>query len=399
MQFVAHNRFWSSQNVYATQNGGKYVFHLDETTGAAIPLEEQFWTDLFTNSSKWGLRVYEQDWLDREFEKLNVTQRSATLGRQWLLQMGRGASTAGMTIQYCMTYPRHMMQSVEIDAVTQARTSDDYHPNLNQWSLGVSSLFTHAMGIAPFKDTFWSSTDVQTGSPYGSLAEPAAELETLVAVLSMGPVGFSDKLGMANASRLMRTCDSDGRLLHPSRPATAIDGTFTQRSFGSFGPDGELWQTHALVNGWEWGVVLAAHLAMPFTLHADDLQFPTALGSVSYIMWPYEDVLSARAFGDLSFPALNKTSFQLWHLAPMLTSRYAVLGEFAKFMPISPSRFSSVNVRGEDIVLELKGGSGEVVTVAYYDKLESKTIVAPPCSLGLDGAGWLTLPGGTCASF
>jgi hypothetical protein len=47
-------------------------------------------------------------------------------GRTWLKQMGNGAEFCNVNIQYCMTYPRHALQSIEIERVTQIRASDDY---------------------------------------------------------------------------------------------------------------------------------------------------------------------------------------------------------------------------------------------------------------------------------
>lgn len=44
-----------------------------------------------------------------------------TAARQWLLQMAGGAAAAGVTIQMCMAYPRHALQSLEMPAVTQVR--------------------------------------------------------------------------------------------------------------------------------------------------------------------------------------------------------------------------------------------------------------------------------------
>ena len=51
-----------------------------------------------------------------------------------------------------MAWPRHVMQSVAIPAVTQVRASDDYQPSNNQWLIGDSSVLTHSMGVAPSKD-------------------------------------------------------------------------------------------------------------------------------------------------------------------------------------------------------------------------------------------------------
>ena len=49
----------------------------------------------------------------------------------------------------------------------QARVSDDYQPGNDQWKIGISSIFSHALGIAPFKDDFRTTTN-QTGDPYGN---------------------------------------------------------------------------------------------------------------------------------------------------------------------------------------------------------------------------------------
>ena len=50
-------------------------------------------------SQAWGLYVYEQDWLFTEFVGTSATLSSATLSRQWLLQMGGAAEKAGLRIQ------------------------------------------------------------------------------------------------------------------------------------------------------------------------------------------------------------------------------------------------------------------------------------------------------------
>lgn len=44
--------------------------------------------------------------------------------------------------------------------------SDDYKPGNNEWKIGVTSIFAHHLGIAPFKDNFWTTKN-QTGNPYG----------------------------------------------------------------------------------------------------------------------------------------------------------------------------------------------------------------------------------------
>ena len=76
------------------------------------------------------------------------------------MQMGLAAQKAGITIQYCMPYPRHALQSVELPAVTQIRVSDDYVPGPDwthqdsapeQWRIGGSSILADALSLSAFK--------------------------------------------------------------------------------------------------------------------------------------------------------------------------------------------------------------------------------------------------------
>lgn len=54
---------------------------------------------------RWGLTVYEQDWLDIAFNFMDALHSDINLGREWLLQMGRAADKNGISIQYCMSMP------------------------------------------------------------------------------------------------------------------------------------------------------------------------------------------------------------------------------------------------------------------------------------------------------
>lgn len=123
-RITAHNRMWSSENVYAKQNGGKYNWLVEGNEG--VPLDQSFWDDLMARSKAWGLYVYEQDWLFSEYVGTNATLESATLPRKWLMQMGQAAEKAGVVVQYCMLWPRFALQSLELPAVTTARGSTDY---------------------------------------------------------------------------------------------------------------------------------------------------------------------------------------------------------------------------------------------------------------------------------
>eukprot|EP01043_Picozoa_sp_COSAG02_P034501 COSAG02_NODE_2416_length_8909_cov_10.038252_5_plen_183_part_00 len=163
---------WSNNTDYAVANGGSFQFS-DSTAPMVVPLEQRFWDFLFGNAAnKWGLAVYEQDWLFNEFEGVPLLTQNATAGRNWLLQMGKAAETAGITIQLCMAYPRMALQSVELPAVTQIRVSDDYVPGPywthedsapQQWRIGGSSILADALSLSAFKDNFWTNASEPGG--------------------------------------------------------------------------------------------------------------------------------------------------------------------------------------------------------------------------------------------
>ncbi len=233
---VGHNRYWSNDTDYAKQNGGKFDFILD-TNGYAVPIDTHFWKYLLSTAKKdLNLIVYEQDWLDREYEHVNELRSVLNLGETWLNQMGQAALDLGLTIQYCMPWNRHILQSVMNSAVTQIRVSDDYQPGNGQWQVGDTTILSHAMGVASFKDTFHSlvtESNCKFMNP-----EPYPELETYVSVLTGGPIGPSDTADHFNKTLIMSTCMSDGLLLKPTRPAMSLEETFLYRAFGTGGPDG-----------------------------------------------------------------------------------------------------------------------------------------------------------------
>lgn len=61
-----------------------------------------------------------QDWLNRETDDNAVMLNDLFMAQRWLQQMGRGAEQFGtISIQYCTSYSRHMLQALEIPVVTQ----------------------------------------------------------------------------------------------------------------------------------------------------------------------------------------------------------------------------------------------------------------------------------------
>jgi hypothetical protein len=244
LPLVAHNRYWAYDTVYK-QN---YSFILDQSNGKSLPVgNDSFWTDLFTQAHDWGLIVYEQDWLITQTKDFLPTLTDIHLGHQWLMSMGEAADKVGINIQYCMSLPRHILHALEIPRVTHTRVSDDYTFHLlnkkQQWEIGISSMFADAIGLAPFKDVFWS-TSLQPDAPYKpSPEEVLPEREILIATLSTGPVGPGDAINYTNVYRIMKCCRQDGLILKPDRPLTTIDPLISDWALYNGVSQGELYST------------------------------------------------------------------------------------------------------------------------------------------------------------
>lgn len=359
-----HNRYWASNTTYAKQNGGKWDFLIDQTGDIALPLDPAFWDMLLTTKRDTGMIMYEQDWLDVQFDRTPQLQSSATLARDWMMQMGSAAARAGVTMQECMSHVRHCLQSVELPAITNVRASGDYHPGNGQWNLGTSSILAYAVGVAPSKDNYWS-TDRQDGTHYGPLTrEPYSRLQSAVSSLSTGPVAPSDKIGASDATLINRACTSDGTLLQPDTPAMAIDAEFVHKAFGTGGVDGEVWMAETLLSGLYRAVqVIAINVASPYSLPLADLGYSADVTLAVYEANSTSSPFLVDSSSPLRIRACGRSDFQLYTAVPVVGG-WALLGEPNKWATISNTRFSDLAIFAQSLSVTLTGVPGEHVSVS-----------------------------------
>ncbi|XP_062503496.1 uncharacterized protein LOC134180364 [Corticium candelabrum] len=399
----AHNRYWSTNTDYAKQNGGQFDFIVE--SNAALPVSAEFWDYLISSSKReWNLFVYEQDWLDTEFNTLKALQENATLGRMWLRQMGQAAQKYGLTIQYCMPYPRHLLQSLEVPAVTQTRASNDYTAGNTQWRIGDTSILNHAVGLAPFKDNFFTNSTQPAGC-HSTHQEPYPLLQAVVATYSTGPVGPSDHIDAVDKTIVMQTCTLDGQILKPTKPMRTIDRSFIQRAFGSGGPSGEVWTTHSQVSGLHWHHVFAADLVSEFSFSPNDLLdfHPPTQSPTSWVAYPHNMSSNPIPFDQshpIKLPVCGRADFGLWHIAPMLENGWFLLGELDKFVPVSQQRIISIATTNIEIQVELAGVPGEQVSISFWNPSSSASggkVMKHACIISGGGLVTLAAPEGTCS--
>eukprot|EP01039_Chlorochromonas_danica_P003209 gene3209-3514_t len=421
----AHNRYWALDNAYKAT----YSFIEDDVKQGAVPVDPQFWSDLLrVPKETWKLAVYEQDWLFNEFyQYVSQFLEDVQLGKLWLEQMNMAALDLQVNVQYCMPFIRHLLQSVEMNAVTQARASDDYvvspYEGIDNWRIGGQSLLIYALGLWPSKDGFWS-TSYQPGNPYGEdRFEPYPALQAAVTSLSAGPFAVGDGIGFVDRNLLLRASDEDGRLLFPSKSATTLDLVFQEKSRNpstSF----ELWaaqtflpvyyasssssesreskhsleelmEDHPMLREAD-DVITYTHL-FAADIDRDDLKVtPSAVGyrgdgrDVYFVREHNNSLTGGTSEGiqlwsesrPLTLQRCDLADFQLYTVSPPLTKSVALLGEVDKWIAVSEQRFAAVylslfnnqNNSGENqvphnatIALQLRGAPGETITVAFLE--------------------------------
>jgi len=437
---VAHNRYWAPDTVYAKQNGGDYDFVIEDHNAKALPLEERFWQDLFRSSKKWGMTVYEQDWLDVQLENTDYLLQNITAGETWLLQMGRAAQDNGVPIQYCMAYPRHILQSLQIDYVTQARASDDYRPSLGRqnWDIGISSMFVNALDIVPLKDNFWSSSERQNHTYPTGDREEAPQLHAVISTYSTGIVSPSDSLQHLNSSLLMKSCAQDGRLLQPDLPAVATDAAifhaagmnkFSEQSGSSHATkeaeayirggnnlkaarmledDGNtvhdmsnrhhVWTTKTELSGYTYTYVLAIE-SPAFILAEDDL-YPSLAESDGFVAWELgindDGSLPTLLSLAVQVPESSETNIHVYAVAPIFSNGFSFLGEaVTKWTPVSKARFSKLVVQSRSFTINVHGAPTEVVWLVV--RTPEEKLVKVECTIPSSGSARFSSHSMSCA--
>ncbi|XP_062608013.1 uncharacterized protein LOC134269826, partial [Saccostrea cucullata] len=393
LPIVAHNRYWGRDTSYAKKNNGSFTFIVERIL--SLPDDEMFWPNLFRTSKKWGLAVYEQDWLDIQTLGLAALQTDLYLGERWMTRMGGAAQDQNLTMQLCMSLPRHALTSVTLPAITQARVSQDYHLEPEQWRIGISSMLASAIGLAPYKDTFWS-THQQTGNPrYPDIREPYPALEALISTLSAGPVGPGDQINNSDVELIMRCCDGNGRLLKPSRPATAIDKQIIKAAIPSAdGPVGEVWTSYTTIvsdRPRDFGILMATNLSSPYTVRNSDTGFPDSLRSA--LVFPFGLPEMWQPFDDdhpLVLDNCTREDFCLYLFSARETglngTDIVIFGEISKWVPMSPERVTNIVHAEINMRVGIRGKPGETVTMAF---LVNNSTRRSSCQIDTSGTAML----------
>ncbi|CAF0989399.1 unnamed protein product, partial [Rotaria sordida] len=266
------------------------------------------------------------------------TPTHTNLTHQSLMSIPQATNKIGLNIQYCMSLPCHILSALQIPRVTQARTSTDYafhlHGKAQQWTIGISSMFTDAIEVLP-------------------------EREILIATLSTGPVSPGDAINYTNTQHIMKCCRGDG----------------------------ELYSTRTNIHGQVFYTIFAS------AIKQDYLVYPSMIGAQPGVIWSYDNPTVVSTFDDdhplnVSATKCHDLSICLWYVSPLIkfnsSTKYALLGEWNKWTAISSQRvIATDNEIGINLALiTVYGLVSEVVSFLVYHSTLS--IVNVACHLHPD---------------
>ena len=195
LPLVTHARWIDPSSPYRTE--------FNQGFSGNVMTDAGYWADLMSYLQAGGVVTYEQDWLGAQAQP--VYDLSAP--QQFMGNMAGAAALRGMTLQYCMPLPRHVLQTVEYGNVTTMRVSDDRFDR-NRWDTFLyTSRLASALGVWPWADVFMSTE----------------RNNLLLATLSAGIVGIGDPLGAEDAANLRRVMRADAVLVKPDAPLVPTD--------------------------------------------------------------------------------------------------------------------------------------------------------------------------------
>jgi hypothetical protein len=307
-----------------------------------VMTDPRYWDTVMSYLQSGGVATYEQDWLGAQAQP----EYDLSAPHAFMDNMARAAAQRGLTLQYCMPLPRHVLQTVEYDNLTSMRVSDDRFDR-NRWDTFLyTSRLASALGVWPWADVFMSTE----------------RNNLLLADLSAGIVGIGDALGAEDASNLRHVMRGDAVLVKPDVPLVPTDESILAEA--AQGP-------RAPMVAWTYSDHDAMRGLYVFAYGrgdtAQDVTFsPAALGvsGPTYVYDYFAD--SGRLLGANERMSATVSSGTYFVAAPVGPSGMAFLGDAGEFATLGRKRISALSDDGTvHASVEFAPGDDSVTLFGY----------------------------------
>jgi len=339
--YITHNR-WIGGSV-AGDVTSPYRSQYVMSNGVSI--DPLFWDTIIGDIASWGVKTYEQDWLDANASASNTLGH----GEKFMDEMARATSANGLTLQYCMGRPRHYLQASKYSHVTTLRSCGDRFSMPDDWGQHLyCSQLIKSVGSWPWVDNFRTN---ELGN-------------VLLCVLSAGMVGVSDTFSTisnsVNVANLLKMVRRDGLAVKSDIPMTPTDATYIRRAAGDHT---FTCSTYSQVSGekvvyvWDW--------ANGATNYSSNFK-PADLGmSGNVYVYNYFDNTGSLIAANTAYtypisgssPGPSGTDWKYYILSQVGSSGMALLGDQGKFVTFSKNRISAITETPTTITVSVAFGA------------------------------------------
>ena len=349
LPLVVHSRWIDPESAYHA------TYHI---SGVA-PVDRKWWDRIAADAAAWGVMTYEQDWNNWIYLKSPELSTTTWAGDQYLDGMAGACADHGLTMQYCMVTPRFLLQGgAKYPNLTTVRVSGDRFERGKWREFLFGSTLAKALGVWPWTDVYRSSETPNI----------------LIATLSGGMVGLSDRIGDENAANIFRAVRKDGVIVKPDAPLTPIDASFiaaaTAQSKGKVVPTALISATHTGEGAERAEYVFACTSQAKdppdtaWTVNAGELGITTPALAYDFFSGAAQIVDAAHPLtGQLN----HDHDWAYWVLAPVGPSGMALVGDTGLFVTRGRQRCESIADDGQAIQAKVVFAPSESsVTLTVY---------------------------------
>lgn len=341
LPFLAHNRFIDRDSPY----------HKRFAISGVAAIDPRYWKALADYAARSGIAVYEQDWLSAIYNFSPELHSVPGKGLAFTDGMASAMAARGITMQYCMPYPLHILQGAKYSNLTTIRAAGDGLTRSKWAQLAFNARLIREAGA-------WPATDVL---PSGDTAA------MLFATLSGGPVGVGDAFEQLDRTNIFKVARADGEIVKPDEPLTPLARSYVSQARRTGEP---ILASTFTRHGDHRTVYLLAFADNPQAGRADFSVTPAELGfrdRVAIFDPQSQTIVTLNAADAYSSKVTGPDAYAYRIVAPISRSGIALFGDRDKFVPMGRKRIAAYRDIAEGAVLQIAVAPNETnLTIAGY---------------------------------
>ena len=341
LPFLAHNRFVDRDSPYRKR------FVISGLAG----IDRGYWTELASYAARSGVATYLQDWLNAIYNFSPELHSVPGKGMQFLDNMASAMAARGITMQYCMAYPMHILQGAKYPNLTTIRAAGDGLTRSKWTQLAFNARLIREVGA-------WPATDVMASSDTAAM---------LFATLSGGPVGVGDAFDQLDRSNIFKVARADGEIVKPDEPLTPIARSYVSQAQKTGEPIIASTFTRHEDHTTVYLLAFAGdlqHSGMDFSVSPAELGLK---GRFAEFDPQSQTVKTLDGTGRISGKLSGQDAYAYRILAPISRSGIALFGDFDQFVPMGRKRIPDYRDVAGGAALEIAYAAKErVLTLTGY---------------------------------